>query len=200
MKKIIYLLAFLALAGCETEIKGTLQVFSTMTVISGSSYHQIPAGNYHATYEADNDATYAVLRVENVGGKTLKIRMNFPAGNSAPTSYGGLNLSSAVSGQPFDLTGGIDTDYDSSQPYASTKSCTYYLNEYTCHYQDGKQICGYESIAHTGSQPAQTYSSSTNTKVSASFKKPGTSFELARFSGSEYDTDYHSSATGPCAP
>ena len=200
MKKLFCMLTLLVLAGCKPELKGTLSVRSPLPVMVKGQMVQIPVGNYRAEYTAGDKATFAVLKVENVSGQTLKIQLSFPAGQTAPQYYGDLNIASHVSGQPFDIVGKIDTEHDQSDLYYGSQSCTYYLNEYTCHKpKDGPQVCGYESVPHTGSQPTQYYYSTSSTSAVSSFRRPGTNIEMATFSGYESDSTKHETPIGPCS-
>ncbi len=199
MKKFLCLLMVLGLAGCKPELKGTLSIRSNLPVMVKGQMIQIPPGNYRAEYTAGDNAQFAVLKVENVNGQTLKIQLNFPAGQSAPQYYGDLNLAAQVSGQPFDIVGKIDTEHDQSETMYGSQSCTYYLNEYTCHKQkDGQHVCGYESVPHYGTQPTQYYYSSSSTSATSSFRRPGTNYEIATFGGYESDSTKHETPIGPC--
>lgn len=140
--KHIFLMPFLLmLAGCDSEIEGTLTLAQELTVLEtvrasneggfpggrpGQDRQQelkLPAGQHEMSVSLDGSRKI-VFEVEGQRNKTHKIVLKIARG-TIPERSGSFAIPSAMSGQPFDVVGAVNTVVTESELMRDREQCTY---------------------------------------------------------------------------
>ncbi|WP_413287727.1 hypothetical protein [Bdellovibrio sp. HCB337] len=214
----------LVLAGCK-DFAGYTTVHRKITLVDGRKNIDIQPGQYSGKLKV-NSKKKIVLEMQLPSGKesfTFKTTQNLKKMNSGDR----IRINAGVSGQPYAVDGLYDVDYRSGDVQSGTESCTYYTREYRCRQVSEPERCetvtecdpanpsqcatrtrcfggggtrtecGYEDVSHIGSRDVEYYYSTTTESVNIKLYDKDQK-AVATFSGSESDSDRHTTRTGNC--
>jgi hypothetical protein len=201
------------LMACD-PIRGTLQVDRSLSVKTGNAQN-CPAETYPCpenvklatvnpgSYSMDVDALGAsTFRIYlKTDRKQLNIELDIPSGKSIP-SNGTFSLSSAESGQPFDLLGQVQTDVSQTQETRTQESCQITHTEQVCGLKPGQSgqgpvyACWTETFTREGIEDVQYYYRTTTENLQAQLVQSGA--QAAHYAGSKTSTDKIYTYKGGC--
>lgn len=216
-------LSLLALTACK-DFGGSLVVDHKLSLRDGRQLVDVQPGTYRGE-----------LKIQSK--KKIKLEVQMPQGKQTFDFKTAENLKdigsgkriiipSSVSGQPYNVDGLYDVDYDSTSDTHTTESCTYYTTEYRC--QDVRvpetcdtatecdpgnpnqcrthsvcrgggyrTECGNVQVSHYGSQEVAYHYSTTTERVTLKLVTAGGTV-AGTFRGAESDTDKNYSYRGEC--
>lgn len=216
-------LCLLALTACK-DFSGNLIVDQKLTLKEGFGTTDVQPGTYKSEIKIQSK-------------KKIKLEVALPQGKSTFVFKTAENLkelrsgqririASSVSGQPYNVDGKYDVDYNTSGDYDATESCTYYTTEYRCHDVRIPEVCdtvtecdpnnpnqcatrshckgggyrtecGNEQVGHPGSQDV-TYSYNTTTEMVTLQLLTDSGHVAATFRGSDSDSSKSYSYRSEC--
>ena len=194
MKNVLGLLLCLGLGAC-VSVPGQLNVQSEMSFIGEDGNVHLSPGQYDSTLKFKSKKE---LRLE-IQNNNNDITFNIPRGTTLPETRGNINLSAEQTGQPYDLSGSVDTQYDRSGPYTNLESCTYVVRQQVCQRNpQGERVCHYENVTVYGRRQVQFHYEYELKSFIANFLVPDQNTNIGQFHGSYRDSrtvyDYY----GPC--
>lgn len=159
MKRILPLFLAFALFGCEDfagqmTVTQSFEAISKRGVLSKARSVVVPAGTHNVEIDADNTSATISLRL---AGQNEKIRLNIPR-NRIPKERGGFEVSASESGQPFNMIGRLDTDYQRTGHFRGWESCSRTIPREVCGYDsNGHWRCWIEYVTVYGQQQVEYY-------------------------------------------
>lgn len=207
MKRLLPLVALSLLAvGCD-DLEGVISVRSSLKLKTKKETITLTQGGHSAKIDIDQGDKEIEIKVKNAEGKTREAKVKIPAGMIIPTHSGRFAITSAQSGQDFDLKGEIDTDVDVGPSQYGTQTCTYFDRErvryeYWETLPDGRKVrrSGYrwETVTRYGDREIRYHNRHTVVSGKAEFEAPLSGELLATFSGSRSWSETINEYTGPC--
>lgn len=212
----------LTLNACK-DYEGNLQVSSLLQLVKKDGVTLLEAGNYRGKLIADSK-TKVTLEVVGKDGKKQKYAIKVPKGALEKSE---ALLTTPDNGQSYNIAAGKKIETHNSDTISSIESCTYYTTEYRCRILtsprtcqtvkecdpanpsqckertvceggDSREVCGNESVSHSGIQDVEYYDSTTTEKVAIKFLHPANGVEVARFEGAESDSNRIYLSHGVC--
>ncbi len=185
----------------------------------------ISAGDYkaHISFQSKKKIT---LKVKSERYNYDEIDFNIPEGTYVPRYSGDINLTSSQSGQPFDISGVIDTQEEDSDTMYGTETCTYTKRVKVCRRVENndnsevrnnrgrgrrgpgngegrrrrgsRRVCEWEYQTVYGTQDVEYYMHYTTTTMSLDVLSKGGNSLLGKFDGSKHDSDKIYTYKGEC--
>jgi hypothetical protein len=223
-KYIPLILGSIFLIACE-EKKGTILINDVLHLKGAKKVDlAIPAGNYNAKVGASGSKVE--LSVTLAKDNTVKAKFTVPKGLKIK-SFNDIKIIAADSGQPYDIIGFEDTEYQDGPIINTTESCTWYStvtecgNETTplkCHQVtecnpeipdqcevrevcsggETTYVCRDVSVSHQGRQDVTYYETDRYTRRFIDLMNPADGKHMARFSNFATGSTRHDISEGPC--
>lgn len=125
------LMSLLLLSGCrELSFKGSLQVSEVLT-IKNSNNKLIPINPGSYSIDLKVGSKKVEITIPTSQNQKQNLSLSLPKGLEVPVN-GSFKLTSAQSGQPFDLNASIETQISESAPKRELESCTAQRWETVC--------------------------------------------------------------------
>lgn len=180
-KSLMIATALVTLAACE--LPGTLTANQNLNLVDkkGKVVALQAGGSYEASIEKDDGLLEIDIEV-NGKGRTLKVR---PApGQQIPQDEGTLFITAAQSGQPVDMHGVLNTDYQQGPEQYGQRTCYEQRPVRVCGTsQNGQYVCWTEYRQVQGYQDVRYYNMRTTRTGNINMLNPGTSTVAAQFNG-----------------
>lgn len=193
--KILILIAFITVAGCESSTSGTLvidQEFNVNATIKCSGIIGNPnntcivsktlkAGSYKGTLTAKSRNELFL----NIGsGANLDLAINIPQGQSVPESNGEFALTAKQTRQTFDLAGTVASTQTDSEKRRDWESCYVTRHEQVCHpTPHGGYTCHDQVVNYPGRKEVEFFVRTTDKNVVVNLYRPGTNEKLGTYAG-----------------
>lgn len=216
-------LCVLALTACK-DFGGSLTVDHKISLKDGRQMVDVQPGTYRGEVKIQSKKKIK-LEVELPQGKSTFV---FKTADNLKEMRAGqrIKIASSVSGQPYNVDGLYDVDYDQTDDTHTTESCTYYTTEYRCQDVRVPEVCdtvtecdphnpnqcatrstcrggGYRTecgnvqVSHSGSQEVSYNYSTTTERVTLKLITAGGNV-AGTFRGSSSDSDKHYSYRSEC--
>lgn len=229
--KSLGLVGIIALSACNS-VRGTIEVYKSFTYTNKSSSEMISfcrshptdyyckgvdtdnetvtvvPGSYGATLElASASQAFLTIDYKTKSGDKTKLSFKMPNGQAFPRYQGDVSLSSAQTGQAYDMRGRVETEESDSSPTQSTESCTYTVQERVCRYENvtdrqgrthREHRCCMEPVTYPGRQDVEYYYHTTTTDFNVGLYAPSSSDLLAAFKGRSTSHDKVYTYQGIC--
>lgn len=186
IQKLLYILPIF-LVGCEYPIHGTLQVNSTFPLkdLHHHSFELAP-GDHAMEIKPDRQFGKNVLKLKLLdgAGKKRKLKIRIPHYVSIPEVSGTFALDSTMTGQPFDLTGKVETIEENQPAQVYSRPCNY-------HY-------GYYYDYYTGTRIITAHQRDKTAHFVVDFKTAGKDEALAQYHGTHTESELIYDSVGPC--
>jgi hypothetical protein len=126
------------LSACDDSFDGQINLQQPITLkMKKDAPLVLPMGTLGARVKASGDK----LKLQvNIGGKTQEVSFKAPKGTKIK-SFNDVNLPAEANGQPYNLRGSENTDYNDSEPVRSTESCSFNTMVRDCGYETTPRIC-----------------------------------------------------------
>lgn len=154
--------ALVTLSACE--LPGTMVAYKDVKLVDkkGNAVPLQAGMSYKANIEKEDD----LLEIEvEVAGKTRKIRVKPAPGQQIPEEEGTLSISAAQSGQPVDMVGTLNTEYDQGPEQYGQRQCWERVPVRVCgtdnqgHYHcwiEYRQVAGYQDVRYHNVRTTRT--------------------------------------------
>jgi hypothetical protein len=187
IQKLMYLMPIF-LTGCHYPVHGTLEVISPLTLkVHGHHTFEVAPGMHSMamTRDAHHDKVELKMKVLDRAGRERKVKIHVPDSVTLPDYSGSFTLTSEQTGQPFDLTGNLDTVETDSDSHVNREYCGYGYGYYYGYYNQGIRL-------------VTTHLHHRTANVTADFKATDRDETLANYKGSYTRTHEVIDAIGPC--
>lgn len=180
-KSLMIATALVTLAACE--LPGTLTANQNVNLVDkkGKTVSLQAGGRYSASIEKED----GMLEIDiDVNGKERKIRVRPAPGQQVPQEEGELFITAAQSGQPVDMHGILNTEYDRGPEQYGRRTCYRQMPIRVCGTnQHGQYVCWTEYRNVSGDQDVRYYNLRTTRTGTIHMLNPGTSTVAAQFNG-----------------
>ncbi|MEO5968831.1 MAG: hypothetical protein ABIQ95_02800 [Bdellovibrionia bacterium] len=177
------------LVGCNYPMHGTLDVKSPLTFRDhhGKRSFQLAPGDHSMDVRRKDDfgRTELKMKLFDSEGKVRKVKIHVPDSVTLPDYEGSFALTSGQIDQPFNLAGKIKTVETDYPRQVSSEPCGYGYGYYYGSYYTGTRLI-------TSHQHDKTL------HVSADFKDEGSDKCIAKYKGSNTQSQLVIDAVGPC--
>jgi hypothetical protein len=198
MKKLLLgAVSCLLILGCKKDYDGQLDVNLSTTLKAKSGTIVIQPGVYKSTLSIKKSSALVQVDLGANSGKE-NFEFKFPSNMQLPSGGGEFDLSSAQTGQPYDMHGVLRQFVEQSELKRGREGCSYQRTEYECYYdQHGHRICGYVSRTYQGWRDVEYYDVTTTDALRASLQSAGGP-ATAVFSGTDSRVERRYVQVGPC--
>lgn len=173
--------ALLTLTACE--LPGTLSANQNVNLVDkkGKAVALQAGMSYNASIEKED----GMLEIDiDVNGKERKIHVRPAPGQQIPQEEGTLFVTAAQSGQPVDMHGVLNTDYQQGPEQYGQRTCYEQRPVRVCATnQQGQYVCWTEYQQVQGRQDVRYYNLRTTRTGTIHMLNPGTSNVAAQFNG-----------------
>ena len=227
MKKLIAIpILSLTLAGCN-GLEGILSIQGPLSIVvkKGQAVPLNPGSSVRATIEVEKDGREIDIKFKDSMGKDRKAELKLPPGVQVPQYSGTFSVLGSQVGQPFNLSGSIDTQVDESPRYRTRESCTETDRELVCYWVERpvpgpgpgpgphpghghpghggggihrEQVCEWRLVTLYGDREVEYHNRITTVRGLADFTDPSSNMLLATFSGSNSRSEKIYDYVGPC--
>jgi len=104
--------------------------FKHTTIFGRTKTKTLGAGQYKTSFEVTSGKK---LKFTFKGNDTLEVKMKLPRNIDLPNSDGSFFFMAEETGQNYDITGNLKTDYSSSGIISGVETCSYTIYERQCH-------------------------------------------------------------------
>lgn len=181
IKSAMIAVALVSLVACE--LPGTLTANRNLNLVDKKG--KVVALQAGMTYNANIEKEDDLLEIDvDVNGKKHSVHVRPAPGQTIPQDEGDMFISSAQSGQPVDMHGVMNTDYERGPEQYGQRTCYEQRPVRVCGTnQNGQYVCWTEYRQVQGYQDVRYYNLRTTRTATIDMLNPGTNNVAARFNG-----------------
>jgi hypothetical protein len=181
------LVSVIGLAGCDTVLNGRISATEAFKMVDrkGKEF-TVPATSQDVKLSLEDlgaGGAYETLKLqlEDSNGKKRKVEMKVES-DVIPDRNGDFHVEGAKVGQPFDLVGSVATTESDSDRVRSYESCTYYVRQYRCWYEQVRDSrgrvhtvrrCGYVDVGYPGQREVEYHTHTVKVDAGGNFEASG---------------------------
>lgn len=194
MRNMILMLALASITSC-VNFKGTFTANKTLklvhtTVFGNEKTRTVPAGTYATRFKFTSEDKMK-LTFEN-GDNDIEVKIKLPSSRNFPRERGPINVPASTTGQKYDITGFIDTQYSSSDVRRERESCTYTVYRRECRpvcdrHGNCRQVCDRVPVTRYGYQQVEYRYRYTDRNLKLEMVAPGTDDIIGEYRGDDRD-------------
>lgn len=209
MKQIFSVLAIMLIATSCLNPQGNLKVHESFDVKKKGGFLNLGLKNvtlspktYHATLKMKTDKKVN-LEIEDVNGKDITLPIKSDNDMDIPNN-GKFAIQHEKIGQPFDVTGVINTEYQSSEIFHGVESCTWTVNQTKCERVCTKeplrceQVCKDYSTTYQGHQDVTYHYETKTVNIALDLIRENSTSLVASFNGRDVDSKRVYDFVGTC--
>ena len=195
-KSLMIATALVALAACN--LPGTLTANQNVNLLDKKG--KVVALQAGRTYNASIGEDSGLLEIKiDVDGKDRKLKVRPAPGQQIPQEEGEMFITAAQSGQPVDMHGIMNTDYERGPDQYGQRTCYEQRPVRVCGTnQQGQYVCWTEYRQVQGYQDIRYYNVRTTRTGDIHMYNPGTSKLAARFTGRSVSDEQVLTGQGYC--
>ena len=195
-KSTMIAVALVALVACE--LPGTLTANQSFNLVDkkGKSVSLQAGRSYEANIEKEDN----VLEIDiKVNGKTRSVKVRPAPGQQVPQEEGEMFVTAAQSGQPVDMHGVLNTEYERGPEQYGQRTCYEQRPVRVCGTnQQGQYVCWTEYRQVQGYQDVRYYNMRTTRTAVIHMLNPGTHNVAAEFNGYDASNEQVMTWQGYC--
>lgn len=194
MRNMILLLALASITSC-VNFRGTFTANQKLklvhtTIFGNEKTRTVPAGTYATRFKFSSEDKIK-LTFEN-GDNDIEVKIKLPENRNFPRERGAINLPASKTGQKYDITGFIDTQYSYSDVRRERESCSYTVYRRECHTTcdnrgNCRQVCNRVPVTRYGYQHVEYRYRYTDRDLKLEMVAPGTDDILGEYRGDDRD-------------
>ncbi len=172
-KFLVGALCTLAVVACSKTIDGVLKNTEALTFNLKKGTTTLPVGQWEAALKFPNKKEVKLEVTIPNQKKALEVSFKVPKGSPLPQENGSFELSSQLSGQPYDAAGSVNTTHVDSEEKWGWENCTYQAQREECYISGNQHVCRLVYYTVHGRQDVRYFDRHTTQVVHFNLMSPG---------------------------